>query len=46
MGTSNSWNPQGLSRALMGWLYHSNIVMFLSSSYEYGPEDGLAEKKS
>jgi hypothetical protein len=43
-GSLNPWNPQGLSRAAMGLLYHSNIFIFLGSSYEHGSEDNLAEK--
>jgi hypothetical protein len=39
LGTSNSWNPQGLSRPVMGLLLYpkvpQNIKRFKSAEFEY-----------
>jgi hypothetical protein len=32
LGDSNSWNPQGLSRSLMGLLYHFNYLLLTTWS--------------
>ena len=46
LGGSNSWNPQGLSRSVIGLLYLFTVPEYSNKDYSMQSESGTTEEES